>query len=434
MSISSSLSAGVSGLTASATRLSAISDNIANSETPGYKRTVVDFSSLVLDQSPSSYSAGGVTSFAFKDVSETSSLIGTTNSTDLSVSGRGLLPVTTEAGLSTLSTNRDLMLLPTGSFNSDENGNLRTESGLFLLGWPVDANGDIGTVSRNSGADLEPVNISATEFTASPTENIRLGVNLPATATESGATVQTYEVPVEYFDNLGRTQSVTLEFTPTVPGSGSSNNWTAEIFDQGGDPLTSIGSLDITFNDTNVAGGSINSVSATNGATYDAATGEISLTLSHGNVSVFIGQPNDAAGLSQLAGPFSPANVTKDGTPIGDLTAIEVDDDGFLQAIYNTGFRRTLYQIPVGDVANMNGLNAQDSQAYSVSSDSGNVYFWDAGTGPAGTVSGFSLAESRTDIAQELTDLIETQRAYSSNAKIVQTVDEMLEETTNLKR
>ncbi len=62
------------------------------------------------------------------------------------------------------------------------------------------------------------------------------------------------------------------------------------------------------------------------------------------------------------------------------------------------------------------------------------MYLWDAGAGPVGGVAGYSLMESTTDIAAELTDLIETQRAYSSNAKIVQTVDEMLQETTNLKR
>ncbi len=82
----------------------------------------------------------------------------------------------------------------------------------------------------------------------------------------------------------------------------------------------------------------------------------------------------------------------------------------------------------------MNGLNALDSQAFSVSASSGSLYLWDAGSGPVGSISGFSLMESTTDIAAELTDLIETQRAYSSNAKIVQTVDEMLQETTNLKR
>ena len=119
---------------------------------------------------------------------------------------------------------------------------------------------------------------------------------------------------------------------------------------------------------------------------------------------------------------------------LNHLNAVEIDEDGFLEAIYDTGFRRVLYQIPVGDVPNLNGLTPLDNQAFSVSQSSGDLYFWDSGTGPVGVTSGFSLMESTTDVASELTDLIETQRAYSSNATVVQTVDEMLQETSNLGR
>ena len=49
MTISSSLNAGVAGLTANATRLATISDNIANSATYGYKRADSEFSPMVLD-------------------------------------------------------------------------------------------------------------------------------------------------------------------------------------------------------------------------------------------------------------------------------------------------------------------------------------------------------------------------------------------------
>ena len=434
MSISSSLNAGVMGLNVNATRLATISDNIANSATYGYKRSQVDFSSMVLSQRSSAYSAGGVRVNTFKDISTTGSLINTGSATDIAVSGRGLFPVTDNGGVGALASERNLQLLPTGSFYADQNGNLRTQSGLFLLGWPADSAGEIGNVSRNSGANLEPVNIATSQFTASPTTKIELGINLPADATLSGATPDEYSVPVEYFDNLGRAQSLTIKFTPVVPGTGASNQWQAEIFDSAGDPAVSIGDLDLTFNDTSSAGGSIDAATATNGATYDPVTGRVSLTLAHGPVDIFIGKPGDSAGITQLSAPFSPSAVTKDGSPIGDLQSVEIDERGYLQAIYDTGFRRTLYQIPVGDVPNMNGLNALNSQAFGVSSQSGNLYLWDAGTGPVGGIAGYALMESTTDIAAELTDLIETQRAYSSNAKIVQTVDEMLQETTNLKR
>lgn len=434
MSISSSLNAGVMGLNANSTRLSTISDNIANSETFGYKRSQVEFSSMVLEQRSSAYSAGGVMVDTLKDVSAVGSLISTGNATDIAVAGRGLVPVTDVQGIDQTAADRNLMLLPTGSFTADQNGNLRTQSGLFLLGWPADSTGSIGNVSRNSGTNLEPVNIATSQFVASPTASIEVGINLPADATTAGSAGGGYSLPIEYYDNLGRAQTLRMDFSPVVPGTGSSNQWQVQIFDDAGDPTTPIGALDITFDDTSTNGGRIASVTPSGGAAYDAATGQVALTLSHGPVNVFIGRPLDSAGMTQLSAPFSPTSVTKDGAPIGDLQSIEIDELGNLQAIYDTGFRRTLYQIPVGDVPNMDGLKALDGQAYSVSAQSGNMYLWDAGTGPVGSISGFALMESTTDIARELTDLIETQRAYSSSAKIVQTVDEMLQETTNLKR
>ena len=434
MSISSSLNAGVMGLNVNSARLSTISDNIANSSTYGYKRSQVDFSSMVLQQRSSAYAAGGVRVDSYKDIAATGSLTSTGNATDIAVAGRGLIPVTNEGGVDAVASERSLMLLPTGSFYTDENGYLRTQSGMYLLGWPADSAGDIGNVSRNSGLNLEPVNISTSQFTASPTTSMELGINLPADATTAGGSGEPYSLPIEYFDNLGRAQTLTLEFTPSVPGSGSSNTWDVKFFDSAGDPATSIGDLNLVFDDTASNGGRIESATAGGGVTYDAATGRLSMTLEHGPVDVFIGRPDDSAGITQLAGPYSPTAVTKDGAPLGDLASVEVDENGYLQAVYDTGLRRTLYQIPVGDVPNMNGLTALDGQAFSVSSSSGSLYLWDAGTGPVGTVSGYSLMESTTDIAAELTDLIETQRAYSSNAKIVQTVDEMLQETTNLKR
>ncbi|KJS26235.1 MAG: flagellar hook protein FlgE [Hyphomonadaceae bacterium BRH_c29] len=434
MSISSSLNAGVMGLSVNSARLSTISDNIANSSTYGYKRSQVDFSSMVLKQRSSAYAAGGVRVQSYKDVSATGPLTSTGNATDIAVAGRGLIPVTNSGGIGAVPSERSLMMVPTGSFYTDQNGYLRTQSGMFLLGWPADSSGDIGNVSRNSGLNLEPVNIATSQFTASPTTSMELGINLPADATTAGGSGDPYSLPIEYFDNLGRAQTLTMEFTPVVPGSGSSNAWDVKFLDSAGDPLTSIGDLNLVFDDTAANGGRIASATASGGVSYDAATGKLSMTLEHGPVSIFIGRPDDSAGITQLAGPYSPTAVTKDGAPLGDLASVEIDENGFLQAVYDTGLRRTLYQIPVGDVPNMNGLTALDGQAFSVSSSSGSLYLWDAGSGPVGTVSGYSLMESATDIAAELTDLIETQRAYSSNAKIVQTVDEMLQETTNLKR
>ena len=112
----------------------------------------------------------------------------------------------------------------------------------------------------------------------------------------------------------------------------------------------------------------------------------------------------------------------------------EFDENGLMKASYSTGFTRVIYQVPVVDVPNFNGLRVLDNQTFAQSNQSGSMFLWDAGSGPTGGIQGFAREQSTTDIANELTQLIQTQRAYSSNAKIIQTVDEMLQETTNLKR
>lgn len=434
MTISSSLNAGVQGLNVNATRLATISDNIANSSTFGYKRSDVDFSSLVTNQQDGIYSAGGVRATTFKDVATAGALISTGNALDIAINGNGLIPVTDVFGVDETPANRDFQLVPTGSFSPDANGNLGTPSGLYLLGWPADAQGNIQTGTRDSTASLVPVNVDVSGFSASPTRNIGLGINLPSEETINGASGEAYDLPIEYFDNLGGSQTLNYTFTPNVPATGASNSWSVSITDLAGDPLTPIASFEISFNDTIQNGGSIGTVTAGAGTNYDPETGELELTVASGPITAFIGRPGGFEGITQLAAPFSPTNVTKDGSLIGDLQGVEINQQGHVEVVFSSGFRKTIFQVPVADVPNINGLTALSNQAYSISPDSGEVFLWDAGTGPTGSVAGYALAQSTTDIASELTSLIETQRAYSSNATIIQTVDEMLQETTNLKR
>ncbi|MCA8909310.1 MAG: flagellar hook-basal body complex protein, partial [Rhodospirillaceae bacterium] len=103
-------------------------------------------------------------------------------------------------------------------------------------------------------------------------------------------------------------------------------------------------------------------------------------------------------------------------------------------AIFDNGQVRPIYRLPLIDFVNPNGLTPVDGNAFQLSSEAGSYYMWDAGVGPAGEVSSSSLENSTVDIAEEFSNMIITQRAYSSNAKIIQTADEMLQELTNLKR
>jgi flagellar hook protein FlgE len=436
MSISSSLNAGVSGLSANATRLATISDNIANSATYGYKRASADFEHFVISDTrgAGTYSAGGVRASTSRLIDEQGALVATSNALDLAISGRGMLPVTTAVSMNTLTGGQlPLMMTTTGAFRPDANGILRTESGLVLLGWPANADGSIPALPRDTGAGLRPVVVNANQTAGDPTTAVKLGVNLPATATEAGAPGTSLPLSVEYFGNLGTSDSLDITFTPTVPATGASNTWTMEIRDSAQNGAV-IGEYTLVFDDTRATGGTLASVTAVSGGAYDPVAGTLALTAAGGPISMAIGKPGDPAGLTQLSDSFAPTSVTKDGSPVGNLTTVEVDDKGFVIATYDTGFTRRIYQIPVVDVPNQNGLITLDNQTFKVSPDSGSFFLWDAGDGPTGSVVGYAREGSATDVAAELTALIQTQRAYSSNAKVIQTVDEMLQETTNIKR
>jgi len=433
MTLSSSMNAGVSGLNVNASKLATISDNIANSKTFGYKRVDADFTAMTLGSRAGSYVAGGARVSTFRNISTQGSLITTTNSMDIAIGGRGFLPVTPSSSLADTSATLPLRLATTGSFRPDAEGVLTSVNGLVLMGWPADADGTFPAYPRDSGAGLVPVNIAHNQFAANPTTEIQLGINLPATATQAGGTGDPFDLSIEYFDNLGTTQTMTASFTPQVPGVGQSNLWTMEVTDlaSGAAPIAE---FTVQFDATTATGGSLLSVTPVYGGTYSAATGSLSVNFDRGPVDINIGAIGSNNRMTQLSSSFAPINLSKNGAPTGNVIGMEIDKNGVVSANYDSGFSKEIFRVPLIDVPNANALEALPNQTYATTRDSGAMFLWDAGSGPTGETIGYAREESTTDIAGELTALIQTQRAYSSNAKIIQTVDEMLQETTNIKR
>jgi flagellar hook protein FlgE len=433
MTISSSLNAGVAGLNANANKLATIADNIANSSTFGYKRVQADFYSVVVHgNTTTTYSAGGVRSTSMRLIDERGPLIGTDNSTDLAVDGRGFMAVTTIDAVNRGDSDLPISLTTTGSFRADADGILRNSTGQVLMGWPAHPDGSLRNFPRDSMSGLEPVRLDQNQYVANPTTIISLGANLPATSTLAGADGDPFEMSVQYTGNLGTQETLTYVFTPSIPTSGYSNTWNMTIADSASDG-DQIAEYTLTFNDT-VGPGTLATVTTVTGDDYDGATGTIPLTVGGGVVQLNIGTIGATGGMTQLSENFAPIGKASNGTPVARLVSVDIDDNGRLHANYDQGFSKTIYQIPVVDVPNPNGLTSSSSQTYQVSAASGPFYLWDSGDGPTGKLIGYSQEQSTTDVTAELTNLITTQRAYSSNVKVIQTVDEMLQETTNLKR
>ena len=431
MTISSSLNVGVSGLAVNATRLATISDNIANSSTYGYKRMETEFNSLIIGDVTRGYTAGGVSAQTMRMIDEAGSLAPTESATDLAIRGGGMMPVARASQFRATGV-PEMLLTTSGSFRLDKDGYLANQSGYYLMGWPAIIDGTIPSYPRDTADGLEPIHFGSSLIN-DPTTQINISLNLPAVSTQAGSVGDPYTLSVEYFDNLGVSQDIGLTFSPTVPASGTSNQWIMTLTDSA-QGHAMIGQYTIQFDDARTGGGQILSVLQNAGGLYDPATGAIDVGVAGGPIAFNIGAVGEDSGLSQLSDKFAPIEISKDGSEVGNMVSVEVDQNGYVRANFDNGVTEVVYQIPLVDLPNPNGMLSMDNQTFLPSNDSGPFFLWNAGDGPTGDIVSYSREQSTTDIAKELTAMIQTQRAYSSNAKVIQTVDEMLQETTNIKR
>ena len=160
MSLFSAMRSGVSGMSAQSSRMAAISDNISNSATIGYKRAAVDFSTLMTSSgSTTNYAAGGVRSNVHYQVLKDGTVQGTQSATDMAIEGRGFFVVADNAG--NTGTTSGYALTRAGSFLPDDQGFLRNSAGQYLQAWKLGPDGSLPAVNRSSFDGLSAVSIAA---------------------------------------------------------------------------------------------------------------------------------------------------------------------------------------------------------------------------------------------------------------------------------
>ena len=272
MSIYTALRAGVSGLTANSSALAVISDNIANVNTVGYKRSGVDFSALVNAQnSNTTYNAGGVLPLTRQQISLQGSLEQSRSPTDLAISGDGFFIVSSNN--QQLSNGGSVLFTRAGSFTIDAQGYMVNAQGLFLQGWPVNSDGSVVS-SPTSLSAIEPVNISGVGGLAEPTRNVGINANLNSdqasyagayTAGDmaTGVVTPQFESSLEVFDSLGAPRTIAFGFLKTGP-----NTWQVESYARPNTNITGgagTGGLLATGTLTFNADGTVNSVTGTIG-------------------------------------------------------------------------------------------------------------------------------------------------------------------------
>jgi flagellar hook protein FlgE len=456
MSINSAMLAGASGMRANASALAAVSDNIANVNTVGFKRLRNDFTALLTSQNrATAYSAGGTIARSSALINEQGSTIASSVSTHLAVSGDGMFVV---RGRSSDATNRDpYYYTRAGQFTPDANGYLQNAAGYYLQGWPVNSEGEVNANPTDLNA-LEPVRVSGIAGGAEATARLSLSANLqsshavstavtngtydPTDAANnmaSGVVTPDFQIPIQVYDSQGGLHTLTFSFLKAGP-----NSWHTEIHLPPGQvvnaaPLVSgqlaTGMVNFTpFGQLDAATSTL-PTSITIGET---GTGEPewdpTLGLATQTINLDLGGPGAPGGLTNYDSPSVLGTSQIDGTPFGSLASVDVDDDGFVTAIFTNGLTRRIYQIPLATFGNNDGLLSEQGGIYRLGPDAGALSMRGAGMGGSGLIKSRALESSTVDLAEEFSNLIMTQRAYSASSKIITTADEMLDELIRLKR
>jgi len=430
MSILNAMQAGVSGLKANANAVSLIGENIANTATVGYKRS---FAQMV---TVSSGDSAGVNAKVGSAVAEAGTNLMTKNVTDLAIEGKGFFVVSKRPNDPSPA---NYLLTRAGSFTVDARGNLVNDAGYFLAGYAYGNDGSVGAVDRRSYGSLRTINLSDVELSAKVSSAAKISGNLPAGATGSGGTQGPFVSTVSYYTALGAEKHLTLTWTPSPT---TENRWTLDVSDRAG---TAYGQVTVDFSDSGATPAAPAAYAGTpNGALQPPAAfavdadGNMAITINDAAVpqtlTVALGARGTYDGVTQFAGDYEPQKVTVDGSEVSSMASTEIDERGSVWVVFENGVRKPLYEVPVATVMNPEGLEAVTGNAYRLTFASGEVMLNVAGNLGAGNILSSTLENSNVDLAQEMTDLIMVQRAYSSNAKIVTTADELLQEANNLKR
>lgn len=439
MSISNAMQSAVSGLGANSKATQKVAQNVANTGTVGYKREFVD---LVTTTGASGSSGSGVRAVNNADVRLEGTKMMTSSPTDLAISGEGFFLVSKNPNDPIES---NYFFTRAGSFKPDENGNLVNPGGYYLAGFTPDAEGNLGAVDFTSVASVSTVNVGDRGIVAGPTTEISLAGNLPSDETGTGAPTAPFNSTMRYTNALGAVERLTISWQASED---TANLWTATVtgpVNADGTPGQAYGTVNVTFSDSGATPGAPASFAGVQDPTLVAPAafvvnpdGTVEITIDNGQVpqtiELDLGTVGEYDGITQFAGDFSAQNFETDGNEAATIATTEFDDRGILWGVYDNGDRRALYQVPVVTVPNPDGLRLIDGNAYSLTRSSGDMVLNLSGAAGAGTIEDYSLEQSNVDIAKEMTDLIVIQRNYSSNARIITTADEMLQEATNLKR
>jgi len=452
MGIFSAMNTAITGLSAQSTALEHISNNIANSQTVGYKRTETSFAELVQESNPHRQALGVVQARS----RATNDIQGQTQSssikTHMAINDDGYFIVTDKQ--STVDGkpvfNAEDLYTRRGDFELDADGYLVNSTGYYLKGLLIDPN-----TGNQDGSVPELIKVSEGFLPAKATSTIDYSLNLPSEPSISAAGGG------NTLDPAGFNQDPTIAGTGIVIGddaarfvSQSISGGSVTAYNATGTPVNmeirwakmdSVASggddkWEMFYQvDTNATGGATSWKNAAqeykfggNGKLDPDITsiplaavviegielGDIKLDHSNGSVTQYANADGTAR-----------SKISQNGYASGEFTNLTLSDDGRILANYNNGSSQALAKLSLAQFASDGNLAKVDGGALRQTTASGSPVF----TTTANIISE-ALESSNTDIADEFSKLIVTQQAYAANTRIVSTGDKMMQEVLNMVR
>lgn len=386
-----SFNIAMTGLSAVNEQLNTISHNIANAGTTGFKSSRAEFGSIYADSQ-----AMGVEVLATtQSISQGGSLVTTGRSLDLAISGGGFF--VTRGG------NGDVSYTRAGVFGADKDNNIVNAAGQTLQGYPVDAAGNL-QVGAMGDLQLQTANLPARATdTLAFVMNLDSNQTVPATAPFDPADVNTYNstYTTKIFDSQGKEHTLTQYFIKT-----GDNAW------------------DVRYYQGNTAVGGPQALTFGTNGTLTAPAGPVNVGFALPGVDP-MAIAIDYSNSSQYGSDFVVTTNRASGYAAGEQTGLSVEKDGMVYANYSNGQRMLQGQVALATFANAGGLKNVSGTAWVETADSGAALIGVPGVGPFGALVAGSLENSNVDLTQQLVGLMEGQRNYQANTKVLTTNKEL---------
>ncbi len=440
MSLFGAMNSAISGLNAQSNAFGNISDNVANSQTVGFKRTDTNFVDYLTTSNKTTNAPGAVVARPSYINNIQGAITQTDNPLGLAIAGQGFFAVSQQTGdVNNVPTfNPQQFYTRAGDFQLNKTGYLVNSAGQFLNGWSVNAS--TGVVNTNT---LAPIQVTQTVYNPVATSDVTLAANLPATpATGTATAASPISSVIDVYDALGTVHPVTLNWVQNAQ-----DDWTVSVNVPDDISTANRGSANVTFgahSGNPVPEGTVGDIAGTTGSVtstgYSAGNAAtLSFTTDFGSgaqaIRLNIGTYGQTDGVTQYAGTdYNLRGLTQNGVPPGSFAGVTTEANGNIIVNYDNGQTRTIAQVPLITFNNPNGLQRQNGQSFTATLDSGTPLAEAASTNGAGNLVTGSVEGSNVDIATEFSKLIVAQQAYTASAKMVTTAQAMLQTTINMKQ